>query len=71
MDITLSKQATKALSALDKLTRKRIIAGVYKPPAGDVEKLNHPEHSPQKGTLISIMSYDTISRVRKGLFMSK
>jgi len=39
MEITLSKKASKELSALDRSTRARIVAGIYKLPSGDVKKL--------------------------------
>ena len=39
VDIIYSKQAMKALNGLDKPTRARIIAGIYKLPAGDIKKL--------------------------------
>ena len=39
MEITLSRKASKALSALDKPTRARMVAGIYKLPSGDVKKL--------------------------------
>ena len=39
MTIIYSKQAIKALSGLDQVTRKRIESGVFKLPSGDIKKL--------------------------------
>jgi mRNA interferase RelE/StbE len=39
VEITLSKRAVKALSALDASTRARMVAGINKLPSGDVKKL--------------------------------
>ena len=39
MEVTLSRRASKALRALDKPTRARMVAGIYNLPSGDVKKL--------------------------------
>ena len=39
MDIIYSRQAVKAISRMDKPTKQRIVAGIYKLPVGDVKKL--------------------------------
>jgi len=39
MEITLSRKAAKTLEALDKPLQARIVAGIYKLPAGDIKKL--------------------------------
>ena len=39
MNIEVSKNAAKSLTALEKKLRARIVAGIYNLPAGDVNKL--------------------------------
>ena len=39
VNITLSKKAAKALEALDKTTRARVVAGIHGIPDGDIKPL--------------------------------